>query len=398
MSSIRMPRGRAALAAATAVAAAAIAPSAAQAAAVAVVGDHIEYRAAAGEVNQLDLGQSGATRYAISDRVSPLFAGPGCQPVNARRVQCSLIGVRFVSIEVGDGNDSVDSIGDLPGFETPSVQQVLVGGTGNDHLIAGTGQNTLDGQAGDDTLFGFTGNDNMNGREGNDTLLPGTGRDVAVGGTGRDRVSYANHSGPVIISVDGAANDGAAGEGDNVARDVEELEGSSGSDTLVGNELVNRFFGSPGNDLYIGGAGNDDYLASNDPGADTFQGGGGTVDAVSYNSRRESLAIALDGQANDGTSGQERDNIGTDVESASGGQAADFLFGNGANNRLFGSAGADVITGNGGADVVVAGLGDDRVFVKDGIADTVSCGGGTGDRVERDAGLDSISSTCETRV
>lgn len=391
-----MPRGRTALVAAAALGAGLAAPHAAQAATVEVVGDHIEYRAAAGELNQLDLGQSGST-YAIADRVSNVFAGAGCQPAGTRRVHCSLNGVRFVSIDLGDRNDSVDSIGDLPGFATPSVQQVLIGGIGDDFMIAGTGQNTLDGQAGNDTLFGFSGPDNMNGREGNDTLIPGTGRDVVVGAAGRDRVSYVTHPAPVVVSVDGAANDGAAGEGDNVAADVEELEGSGGNDVLAGNELVNRFFGSPGNDTYIGGAGNDDYLASSDPGADTFHGGAGTVDAVSYSGRSQAIVVNLDGQANDGTSAVEGDNVMPDVESVSGGQGADFLFGNAANNRLFGSGGADVITGNGGTDFVSAGLGDDRVFVKDRIADTVNCGGGTADRVERDAGLDSISSTCETR-
>ena len=62
------------------------------------------------------------------------------------------------------------------------------------------------------------------------------------------------------VSLDGIANDGAAGEGDNVATTVEQVLGGSGGDTLTGNGAANTLDGRGGGDTIRGGAGNDTLI------------------------------------------------------------------------------------------------------------------------------------------
>ncbi|XYY02629.1 retention module-containing protein [Aeromonas hydrophila] len=57
------------------------------------------------------------------------------------------------------------------------LDEVLIGGSGND---------TLNGNAGNDILLGGAGNDNLNGGEGNDILVGGAGNDTLNGGNGND--------------------------------------------------------------------------------------------------------------------------------------------------------------------------------------------------------------------
>jgi Ca2+-binding RTX toxin-like protein len=84
------------------------------------------------------------------------------------------------------------------------------------------------------------------------------------------------------VTVDGRANDGEAGEGDNVIG-AEAIIGGSGDDVLVGpSRLAATLEGGPGddrltggreNDLLAGGPGNDTLVGG--PGADWFLGGPG---------------------------------------------------------------------------------------------------------------------------
>jgi hypothetical protein len=185
----------------------------------------------------------------------------------------------------------------------------------------------------------------------------------------------------------GTADDGAAGEGDDV-KNVEELTGSPQSDTLVGDAGANVLAGGEGDDALRGGLG-----------PDTLNGGPGT-DAVTYGERGAgspviaSLDAAAVGPApaNDGESG-EQDAIGGDVENLTGGAGADTLTGNAGVNALTGGGGNDTIEGLAGTDVYDAGAGDDRLRAQDSVRDTGTCGDGN-DTAEVD-GVDEISS-CET--
>src|SRR5581483_5080858 len=68
----------------------------------------------------------------------------------------------------------------------------------------------------------------------------------------------------VNVSIDGVANDGSAGEKDNVSSDIEELDGSAFNDTLTGSSKNNTIYGEKGNDLINGMGGNDDLIGDAD--------------------------------------------------------------------------------------------------------------------------------------
>ena len=53
------------------------------------------------------------------------------------------------------------------------------------------------------------------------------GADAFIGGTGDDIVTYRNRLLPVHVSADGFADDGSAGEGDNVEPDIEQIFGGA---------------------------------------------------------------------------------------------------------------------------------------------------------------------------
>jgi hypothetical protein len=104
---------------------------------------------------------------------------------------------------------------------------------GNDDPQPGADNGSLSGGDGDDTATYAAGVD---------------GRAVFSGGDGRDTASYRAHDGP--SHLDGIANDGVAGEGDNNAKDVENIQGTVGNDTLNANSSVaNRLLGMAGSDF-----------------------------------------------------------------------------------------------------------------------------------------------------
>ena len=60
------------------------------------------------------------------------------------------------------------------------------------------------------------------------------------GDGGSDTVTYAGRTPPVFVSIDGVANDGHGGEGDNVQPTVENLVGGKSADQLTGNGSAER--------------------------------------------------------------------------------------------------------------------------------------------------------------
>ena len=96
------------------------------------------------------------------------------------------------------------------------------------------------------------------------------GADVCKGGSGVDTAAYATRSTPLSLTNDGAANDGAAGEGDNIGTDVENLTGGQAADTITTPRT--------GANIASGGAGNDtlDVRDGIGPNGDKADGGGGT--------------------------------------------------------------------------------------------------------------------------
>jgi Ca2+-binding RTX toxin-like protein len=170
----------------------------------------------------------------------------------------------------------------------------------------------------------------------------------------------------------------------------DDLRGGSAADNI-------GFVVEPGNDSLAGGAG-DDLIAA-ESGDDEVDGGPGT-DTASYVNAATAVTVDLAIGAQQDTGGGGLDTL-TAVEHLTGSQLGDTLRGDAGPNRLAGSGGGDTIEGRTGVDEVLgddsaAELGDDVLLVRDGIADTVTCFGGT-DTVTADrAGVDSIAADCET--
>jgi hypothetical protein len=180
-----------------------------------------------------------------------------------------------VAANLGDHDDS------YWGWDGPDV---IDAGAGNDNPIYGEGgDDVIHGGVGGDVLIGQYGDDTLDGGPGDDDLegVPGghedetatTGSDTYVGGGGGDTVTYEERSENLSLSPDGVADDGAAGEHDNIATDVSAIVGGHGSDRLTGNAYRNVFAGGEGDDE-LAGAGGDDQLGGG-PGSDRLSGGDG---------------------------------------------------------------------------------------------------------------------------
>ena len=154
--------------------------------------------------------------------------------------------------------------------------EIIAGGSGNDALAGNDADNALLGNGGDDMLGGGGGNDQLDGGGGNDTLAGGAGSDTLTGGDGTDTASYAESGAPVRVVLDGKPGDGASGENDNV--DTENVTGSGGDDTLIGNARANALSGGGGNDRILGGKGTD--VLDGGPGDDIIQSLDGAKDTV----------------------------------------------------------------------------------------------------------------------
>lgn len=170
-----------------------------------------------------------------------------------------------------NGGRGADQLRIAPTLSKPGT---LNGGDGNDLLFGGNGRDRVNGGAGNDQLWGMGGDDLLNG---------GSGADRTSGGAGADTATYAGRAAAVIVRIDGVANDGQAGEGDNVLPDVENLIGGNGNDTLVGSAANNKIAGGFGNDTIRGlgghdkmnGEGGNDTIFAADGLADTIDGGAG---------------------------------------------------------------------------------------------------------------------------
>jgi Ca2+-binding RTX toxin-like protein len=148
-----------------------------------------------------------------------------------------------------------------------------------DQVLTGTDANdAITGTPGADTIFALGGNDAVNAAAGNDDVDGGTGADDIRGGSGSDAVMYGNRAGAVSVSLDEVANDGEAGEGDNVHSDVENVYGGAGGDRLTGNGKANLLDGAGGDDVIFGGTGADRIYGGD--GADVITSFDGTKDVV----------------------------------------------------------------------------------------------------------------------
>jgi Ca2+-binding RTX toxin-like protein len=326
------------------------------------------------------------TRSLLAIGVAALFLVPGQAGAQAQ-VRC---GGQIATIIRGPGPDTITGT---------AGRDVIVAGGGNDRVSAGPG---------DDLVCLGDGNDSLNGGAGDDVLFVEEaldGADSFAGGTGVDTARYITRASSLAVSLDNRPDDGTGDEGDNIHADVENVDGSAGSNTLRGSAEDNLLRGGSaldviesgsGDDILRGGAGNDifvpgpgddsvsggdgdDRLAADDrpDGADEYLGGSGH-DVMSYAARTTTIQVFVDGRANDGAPG-EGDNVGAgnDVDEVIGGSGDDRF-----NARAFfgglvlqGRAGDDSFTTtNGVRDRLDGGSGSDRCLA-DPVDVRVSCEG-----------------------
>ena len=157
----------------------------------------------------------------------------------------------------------------------------------------------------------------------------------------------------MAISIDGQANDGSPGEGDNVGSDIEAIDGTVHNDAFGGSASADNFEGNGGADEIHGAGGNDDLY-----------GGGGD----------------------------------------------DRVFGDGGNDKVQGASGSDIVDGGAGLDQIYGDIASCSVFCTFD-PDTVFCprwraghrglrwgSGRRGSRSARRRGFLRLGGPCERRA
>jgi len=219
----------------------------------------VRYTAAPGEANRLVV-RATADGARVQDAV-PIEAGAGCEAISDREVECrsepGSFRKRFVSADLGDGDDATDLQGAV------SVD----GGSGEDRLTGGDGPQTLTGGMGRDVIDGGPGSDVVAAGPGE----PGEPPDQLAGGDGRDQLTFAGSPGPAEVDLGaGRARVGAKEFG---LTSFEVLHGSGYPDRLSGGPGPDQIRGFGGGDVVDGREGNDELVGGDD--RDVVLGGPG---------------------------------------------------------------------------------------------------------------------------
>ena len=309
-----------------------------------------------------------------------LYGGPGAETLDGRSGSDTIF-----QGEVPDGADVIiggSGLDTLDYSERAGAVNASLDLTANDGAAGESDDvseiETIEGGSGNDQLAGTAGPQTLIGGNGDDSLNGGVGTDHLTGGSGRDTADYSDRAEVVAVTLDEVDDDGVPGENDQIDADVENARGGSGADQITGDDGSNYLFGSSGNDNLVGGGGNDRLIGGEDAddmfgssgndrfiqgaardGADEMVGGLGT-DTVDYSTRTSTIAVALDGLANDGDD-IENDDVGSDIEVAVGGSASDFFEGDASGDRFSGGGGKDDASGAGGADQLTGGGGNDKL-------------------------------------
>ena len=244
-----------------------------------------------------DRASGGAATVTYATRSAGVRVTPDGVPDDGEPDEGDDIGADVRKIIGGAGADELHSSGlDVDGG---AGDDLLVGadmdrtppryGAGPEHLVGGAGDDVLLGRGGSDRLEGGDGDDTLDGGDGNDGLTPGKGADRVSGGAGDDVAGMGGDGVPDVfdggdghdtlggddlgnmlpltVTLDGRADDGVVGEGDNVRSGWEDVSISSGR--IVGDDGPNNL--SVGLLGVIDGRGGDDVLK----GGESVVGGSG---------------------------------------------------------------------------------------------------------------------------
>ncbi len=307
---------------------------------------------------------------------------------------------------VGTGGDAEgDKLSTVEDVTGSKFNDVLTGDTGANKLLAGDGDDVLVGSAGADTLNGGDGvdtadysastshlvisltagtttghgtkldtlvsienvlgtkyNDTITGNAGANILSAGDGKDhffgsgggdTFDGGAGKDWIDYRSSTVAVNVNLVTGVGTGGLAAGDKYSN-IENIRGSAGDDTLIGDDNANVIYGGKGSDRIGGGGGNDMIYTAG--GYDSVDGGAG-IDTISYADSWDKVTVNLGGGGGQ-YGAASRDTI-INVENVVGSKFDDTLTGDAGTNKLDGGTGNDIIRGAGGNDALIGGAGAD---------------------------------------
>jgi Ca2+-binding RTX toxin-like protein len=217
-----------------------------------------KFVAGADEVNDLTIDAGSGGQVQFTDSAEPVGVSlPWCIPFPLGNALCDPDGDPRdtdgggLTVDLGDRDDH-GVIRFIPGTATHPGRITVAGGTGDDILEnLAFGSIRLEGGEGDDTLD--------SGRAAGAYLLGGPGAD-AMKSTGEccAVVGYSDHGKEGVgISLDGVANDGTAGERDDVRSN--HVIGSPGGDAITGGGADDTLVGGGGADV-LDGRGGDDVI------------------------------------------------------------------------------------------------------------------------------------------
>jgi Ca2+-binding RTX toxin-like protein len=266
-------------------------PGIASAGTVTVVGSNpfATFQAAAGEVNDLRVEQSGPMR--ITDAGATLVAKKGCYSLSTGEITCDVF-PPSIDARLGDQNDKASvtlnksRVWGGAGDDTISADSFsgsgeAYGESGNDTLFAGGhGGQIADGGSGDDTING-------GGWEGNATAIGGTGNDVIrfqFGYYGQGDMQGGTGDDIITSTANGYASTADGGTGDDIIvidgpnRGTAPYTPSDNRFTITAGDGNDSVVAGPQNDTIQAGAGRD-FVDVKDGGSDTVSCGDG-IDVV----------------------------------------------------------------------------------------------------------------------
>jgi Ca2+-binding RTX toxin-like protein len=324
-----------------------------------------------------------------SGRTNALYVAPGAGGISGEG-GCPLgagcegdaIAIDIENYLLGSGADN---------FVGSGADEWVQGNAGDDVVDGNGGTDTLDvSEATTDVTFDLTAG-TANG-DGNDTFFDleafasGTGNDSLVwnGVTPAALADFFSDGGTDVVDATSATvgvviDLSTLGNG----QEVENANGGSGNDTLIGNVLNNRLFGNDGFDVIAASTGNDFVEGGADN--DTISDGGG-ADTLSYKNAPSGVEVdtangfAEGGDGSDTLAGIFETVLGSNFDdSITGGQSSvdvpnklkgrggdDSLIGTNSTDQLLGGAGNDDIRGGNGDDILKAGAGDDLLLAGSG--------------------------------